>query len=100
MDKHHLPSGVSLMYSEIGTIGYYTDVRMIDMGGLVTKVGKKVKKFDYGSCLENYRPDYVLIDGKVPEFTIKGARYQRLAYFPGKFFGSFSMMGRADLLPQ
>ena len=81
----HLPTGASLMFTEIGTIGYYTDVRMIDMGGLVTKIGKTVKKFDYTSCLENYRPDYVLIDGKVPEFASKGVRYRQLAYFPESF---------------
>ncbi len=58
----HAPPGASVAMCEVGAIAYYSDVRVIDLWGLVTPaVVEHVKRGDKEWAIDAYRPDYVVV---------------------------------------
>jgi hypothetical protein len=82
----------SLASFEIGYLGYYTDLKIIDFAGLVTpgllawaKDGSNVA---LAQCLRLYAPDYVLVPSDdAPQLVImsQDARYQLVREFQGAY---------------
>lgn len=55
------PAGASIALAEIGTVGWYSERRIIDILGLVTSGNADfVAEGDYFSWLESHPPDYIL----------------------------------------
>ena len=55
------PPGTSAAMCEVGAIAYYSNIRVIDLWGLVTPaVVEHIKKGDYEWAIENYKPDFVV----------------------------------------
>jgi hypothetical protein len=80
----HLPPGTPVGVFDIGTIGYFSRIDLIDLGGLVDR---------------NYLP--YLLSGRVPEYLeAKGANYIVLAHNgpEGKFDGTGSPTRFGDAL--
>ncbi|MEM6793436.1 MAG: hypothetical protein AAF725_05610 [Acidobacteriota bacterium] len=79
----------SLAVAEIGTVGWYSGLRVIDILGLVTPENSRfVGERRFGAWLEVYEPDYVLVhdppwpvEGGVIEAAQEG-RFARQTDFP------------------
>ncbi len=55
------PAGASIALAEIGTVGWYSDRRIIDILGLVTRGNADlIAEGDYHSWLASHPPDYIL----------------------------------------
>ena len=60
--RANLPAGSSVGAAEIGHIGWYSDLRIIDICGLVTpQTARFLAQHDVDAWLKLYRPDYVLV---------------------------------------
>lgn len=64
--SQNAPPGSTLASFEIGAIGYYTDMYMIDLSGLITPeilpyVGNRDRAERMRSAILRYRPDYALV---------------------------------------
>jgi arabinofuranosyltransferase len=81
----------SVAYIEVGYLGYYTDNRIIDLGGLVTPdIAPHVAQHDFAWGFWHYQPDYYVWQ---PDFdwalgTIRAdprfaASYESIATVPG-----------------
>ena len=67
----HMAEGETLAASEIGYVGYFTDIKMIDLYGLVTPGVHpwlpQGLEFTTSRAIEHFAPTYVLIEtGKAP----------------------------------
>ncbi len=59
--KDNTPPNASVGYVEVGQIGYYSQRKIIDMTGMVTKgVVAHLKLRDFDWTLNEYKPDYVI----------------------------------------
>lgn len=76
--------GQSLAYTEIGYLGYYTHLQIIDFAGLVTptSVGLMGKKDLGTNIIETYHPTYVLY---VPEFKWLTGEFVTSAIFRNEY---------------
>ena len=84
----HAPPGSSLATAEIGVIGYDTDMRIIDLYGLVTTgldqsvsstLARRVE-----SAVTVYAPDYILIEADAPaqSYLLGSGKYRVAQRFP------------------
>jgi hypothetical protein len=87
----HMDPGDSLAAAEIGYIGYFTDVRVLDLYGLVTPgvhpwlpLGLEATT---SLAIEAYAPDYVLIEasGALSEALGASSGYTLAATFEGNY---------------
>jgi len=66
----HAPVGASVAMCEVGAIAYYSEIRVIDLWGLVTPaVIEHAKRGDYEWGVRHFRPDFV-----VSHYRKKGAK--------------------------
>ena len=91
----HAPRGVTVASLEVGTIGYFSDVRMIDLYGLVTKGSKPG---DPGWTLRQFRPDFVLFRGNIqaPITSGENLHYQPVQFFPGPHYRPVTLARRLE----
>jgi hypothetical protein len=90
-------SGPSLAVLEAGTFGYFTDLHIVDMAGIVTLGVTSETRYRPLAIAKVFRPDYVLLGGQYLTATPGGSlQYRRVAYFPDQGYGEFSLMRRDD----
>jgi hypothetical protein len=93
----NVPVVATLSALEVGTIGYYTKVHLIDVAGIVTRGHLPEERMDHAAFARRFEPDYVLMVGNVEEFRASPTLvYRRAAYFPGRGFASFSILARSE----
>ena len=82
--KKNTPENASIGMVEIGTVGWYSERKIIDILGLVNKYnGTYIAKNDVFSWLSHYQPDYILIHD--PAWPLEAASMmlqQKAAYQP------------------
>jgi arabinofuranosyltransferase len=91
--NRNLPQGSSIAINEVGTLAYYTDFKIIDVGGIVTRGYAANERMSYELFLARFAPGYALVKGDQVEMRIgPGLRYKRLAYFGERGFQDFSLL--------
>ncbi len=93
----NLPPGSTLGLLEPGTIGYYTRLHIIDMGGLVTRGDSPPGRIpDYRYFVERYRPQYLLLEEVIdtPFKVEEGLWYLPERVFPKGSYRTFTLMRR------
>jgi hypothetical protein len=67
--SENTPKDASVAVAEIGTVGWYSQRRIIDVLGLVTKdVSSYVASGDFDSWIQLFPPDYILVHEPLWEF--------------------------------
>ena len=67
--SENTPKDASVAVVEIGTVGWYSQRRIIDVLGLVTKdVSSYVASGDFDSWIQFFPPDYILVHEPLWEF--------------------------------
>ncbi len=93
--NRNLPAGETLVLAEVGTIGYLTDLHIIDASGIVTKGLDPDERMRPPRVARRFRPGYLLITGDKPALRIsRSLRYERVQYFPKRRFSDFSLLAR------
>ncbi len=87
IERNTAPSS-SLAAMEIGTLGYYSKRRMIDILGLVNPMNAElIGKGDYTGWLDHYRPDYILVRDPMHRLEVGGYRaHKELGYAIHPYF--------------
>ena len=91
--NHNVPRGSTFAISEVGTFGYYTDLYIIDVSGIVTRGYAPNERMKHDKFLLRFKPHYALLYGNVRTMVLSPSlSYQRIAYFPDNGFNDFSLM--------
>ena len=91
----HLPPGSSVAISDVGTFGYFTDLRIIDVSGIVTRGISRRERMDHLRVMARLKPDYAVLYGQWQDTVAgPGLRYRPTAYFPKTNFQDFTVMRR------
>lgn len=97
--NRHVEKGASIAMIEVGTIGYYTDVRIVDHEGIVTlgtRLSEK-EKLGFGGIVDTFDVDYLLLRRNQTHFRSDGGvEYQRVKYFPREKFYEMSLLKRVE----
>ena len=91
----------SLALGEVGTIGYYTDVRIVDTSGIVTpglRDPATGARRDVAFFLRRDRPSHVLLAGDRGALDLGTVRYAPVVEFPARGFLPLTMLERIDSL--
>lgn len=84
--------GQSIMAYDIGAIGYYCDVRIYDLAGLVWPAGANLSSVD--AAIETYQPDFLFITAVRGNITWLNQPALSATYRP---LARFSRSGERDL---
>jgi hypothetical protein len=96
--NRNLPQGSTIAMNEVGTLAYYTDLKIIDVGGIVTRGYSANERMSYELFLARFAPSYALVRGDRTEMRINpDLRYQRIAYFAERGFQDFSLLSLGRL---
>jgi arabinofuranosyltransferase len=91
--NRNLPRGSTIAINEVGTLAYYTNFKIIDVGGIVTRGYAANERMSYELFLARFVPGYALVRGDQVEMRIgPGLRYRRIAYFADQGFQDFSLL--------
>jgi hypothetical protein len=89
----HLPRGTTIAISEAGTLAYFSDVKVIDVSGIVTRGYEPEERMDHVRFMARFSPKYALLYGDVAEVWIDQVpRYRRVAHFDKRGFEEFSLV--------
>ncbi len=89
----NLPQGSSIAINEVGTLAYFTEFKIIDVGGIVTRGYSADERMSYELFLARFVPTHALVRGDQKEMRIgPGLRYRRIAYFGERGFQDFSLL--------
>ena len=89
----NLPRGATIAMSEVGTVAYYTDTRIIDVSGIITRDYAPGDRGNHARFLQRFSPAYVLLFGDIPELPVDASlHYRRLAFFPRKHYANLSLL--------
>jgi hypothetical protein len=88
-----IPPGSTFAISEVGTFGYYANVKIIDVSGIVTRGYLPEERMQHARFMRRFGPSYALVYGDRQEMRVApDLRYQRIYYFPKFGFEDFSLM--------
>jgi hypothetical protein len=91
----NLPRGETIALSEVGTFAYYTDMKVVDVSGIITRGYRPSERMNHDAFLLRFAPRYAVLYGNRRDIALSRAlRYRRLAYFPKQGFEDFSLMVR------
>lgn len=91
--NRNLPQGASIAINEVGTLAYYTELKIIDVGGIVTRGYAANERMSYELFLARFAPSYALVKGDQKEMRISPELcYRRVAYFGERGFQDFSLL--------
>jgi arabinofuranosyltransferase len=91
--NQNLPQGSTIAINEVGTLAYFTEFKLIDVGGIVTRGYSANERMSYELFLARFVPGYALVRGDQVEMRIRpGLRYRRIAYFREQGFQDFSLL--------
>jgi hypothetical protein len=94
--NRNVPEGATVAISEVGTFGYFTDLHIIDVSGIITRGYAPSERMNHRAFLLRYRPSYAILYGRREDFMLgPGLRYRRIAYFSKQGFEDFSLVIRA-----
>jgi len=69
--------------SEAGTFAFYTDMKVIDVSGIVTRGYPPQERMNHAAFLRRLAPRYAILYGNRPALHLgPSLEYRRLAYFP------------------
>ena len=89
----NLPQGATVAIMEVGTIAYFTDVKVIDVAGIVTRGYAPDERKNYARFMLRFSPTYAMVYGNVPEMQPSASMYyRRIAYFSKQGFEDFSIL--------
>ena len=93
----NVPMSSSLSVLEVGTLGYYTNLHMIDVAGIVTRGHEPRERMDHGSFARRFEPDYMLVEGDVEGLRVtRKLLYRRVHFFRSQGgFLPFSLLRRS-----
>jgi hypothetical protein len=95
--NRNLPKHETIAISEVGTFGYYTDMKVIDVSGIITRGYAPPERMQHAAFLRRFAPRYAILYGNRPDLRLGPTlHYRRLAYFPKQGFEDFSLLTRAD----
>ena len=93
--KANLPAGSTIQVGEFGTLAYFSDCKILDVSGIVTKGIPADERSNDQALLNRFRPPYALIYFNravlSPSPTL---HYDRIAYFPFQGYAQFSLLRR------
>jgi len=91
----NVEDGASMQALEVGTLGYLTDVRIVDSVGLVTEgITVRRQKMDMLAIAREFRPDYLLIEDHRSVLAAgPSLSYRAVKVFAGS---GYSLMRRED----
>lgn len=99
--KQNTAPDKSVLATEIGAIGYYSERKIIDPCGLVVPkdIIEELRRSEFKTLLERYPPDYVLIHQEVWEMEILILRelpkkYQMVKYFQFPDYGNLYLYAK------
>ena len=85
--NENIPKKSKVALEEVGTIGYYTDVNVIDLCGLITKTFENGRKMSFIEILNKFQPLYIIIKKRsLKKFNYKNANYIKIKEFKKKKF--------------
>jgi arabinofuranosyltransferase len=89
----NLPKGDTIAISEVGTFAYYTEMKVIDVSGIITRGYHPDERMNHAAFLLRFTPRYAILYGDHPDVQLSPSlRYRRLMYFPKQGFEDFSLM--------
>jgi hypothetical protein len=94
--NRNIPPGSTVAINEVGTFAYFTDLQIIDVGGIVTRGYAPDERMNYERFLLRFRPTFAIIPGDHSELAISPSlSYSRVAYFPAEKFRDFTVLQTA-----
>ena len=94
--NRNIPPGSTVAINEVGTFAYFTDLQIIDVGGIVTRGYAPDERMNYERFLLRFRPTFAIIPGDHSELAISPSlSYPRVAYFPAEKFRDFTVLQTA-----
>lgn len=92
MEAHAAP-GASVAVSEVGTLAYFSEVRIVDVSGIVTRGYAVDDRGDVGRFLQRFAPRYAVVPGDHPTLQAgPSLHYRRVAFFPDRGYASMSLL--------
>jgi hypothetical protein len=93
--NHNLPQHETIAISEVGTFAYYTDMKVIDVSGIITRGYAPPERMQHAAFLRRFSPRYAILYGNRPDLRLGPTlHYRRLAYFAKQGFEDFSLLTR------
>jgi hypothetical protein len=92
LEAHAVP-GASVAVSEVGTLAYFSAVRIIDVSGIVTRGYAVDDRGDVGRFLTRFAPHYAVVSGD--RATLQAGpslHYRRVAFFPDRGYAALSLL--------
>jgi hypothetical protein len=97
--RQAIPRDATVALNDVGTFAYFTDLKVIDLSGIVTRGYSRDERMNLERFLHRFKPAFVVISGEHPGGALSPAlNYTRVAYFPTQGFRDFSVL-RLDPTP-
>lgn len=92
MEAHAAP-GASVAVSEVGTLAYFSDLRIIDVSGIVTRGHAAGERGDMSRFLQRFAPRYAVVPGDLTELRAgPSLHYRRVAFLPDRGYAAMSLL--------
>jgi arabinofuranosyltransferase len=96
--NRNIPKGSTVAMSEVGTFAYYTDLKLIDVSGIVTRGYIPSERMNHVAFVRRYRPAFAVFYGNRQDMVFgPSLRYGRVAYFPAQGFSDFTVLQRKSV---
>jgi hypothetical protein len=93
--KANLSAGSTIQVGEFGTLAYFSDCKILDVSGIVTKGIPAHERSNDQALLNRFRPPYALIYFNRATLSPSASlHYDRIAYFPFQGYAQFSLLQR------